>query len=712
MAKKKASKRQADDGQQFMQRLQVNLDFFRKHQPTLYKILSTLDLKNVELVVTPGRDDVDMIAYGHSCYKGLAKEFSESEAAGVLAENPEDKPIQTFAPPSAGSYWKRNFGNSLIQSIILHSPLRHRPFRGYIRGNFFPSMVFLGVGLGYHIDWLTKRSPIVNGIIIERDPEKFAVSLYTVDWPKICSRFSRKGHTLTFAVGKANTEQDIRTLVSHFMAKDVPFYPFFSIYYNHLADIEIARGVMATAQDLSVISSNWIDYDNDIVRLKNTVHNVRQGIRFLSGRPDHQVSQPVAIVGSGPSIDERIEELKHIRERVTVMSAGTGLRPLLAAGIIPDFHVELDPGFDVFRSHEDVDHEKLQQITLLAVNEINPRVAALFGEVVYYFKVDNALPYLLEIEDQAFGGCNPTVTNAALAIAYAMGVSRVFLFGTDYGFVSENRDHADHSVYGEKGGLEYARKLVSDDHQHSQKPDAFEVPSVSGGTVLTRSHYYSAKRSVEELIFQITQAGKGFRVYNCSEGAAIERTQWLQAGEVEENLVSGVALTPELIRPLARQLPKDSLDRCLPAVQHELTRICKHFTRLLKEARLAGRKDLCTVVNHIRYAVEEFKPIAGQPTSRAQMYVHQLIVGSLKHFLYVGLCHGMACQDDELKPFLATWKNKFLEFLDTAPSHFGQVVMNDLNVETDPWTSRNLYDSDPGFEGMMPLQKVKIGLDP
>src|SRR5690606_20284278 len=117
-------------------------------------------------------------------------------------------------PPSADNYRKKTFANKLLQEIILASPMIKRPFTGYKRGNFFPSMVFLGAGLGYHIDWLSQRVPIVNGIIIEREPEKFAVSLYTVDWAKICSRFARSGHSLTFAIGQARSLVEIRDLVS------------------------------------------------------------------------------------------------------------------------------------------------------------------------------------------------------------------------------------------------------------------------------------------------------------------------------------------------------------------------------------------------------------------------------------------------------------------------------------------------------------------
>lgn len=711
MAKKKAGKHKQDDGQQFMQRMQANLSYFQRHHPDVYKLLASIDLQNVELVVTPGRDDVDMVAFGKSCYRGLAREFSEDEAAKVLEENPEEKPIITFAPPSADTYRKKTFVNKLIQEIILASPMVKRPFTGYKRGNFFPSMVFLGAGLGYHIDWLSQRVPIVNGIIIEREPEKFAVSLYTVDWAKICSRFARRGHSLTFAIGQARSLVEIRDLVSHYMTKDVPFYPFFSTYYNHLADVDAARGVLETAKDLSVVSANWIDYDNDLIRLRNSLHNLKGAIRYIARAPEEKLVKPVVVVGSGPSIDQRISDLVKIRDKVTVISAGTGLRGLLAAGVIPDFQMELDPGNVVYQFHAETDPDLLKQVTLLAVNEINPKVPGLFKEVVYFLKVDNALPYLLGLEKCGFNHCNPTVTNAALAIAHTLGASEIYLFGTDYGFESEERDHSDHSVYGLKSDSEISRRLRENKAKAARKRKVFEVPSVTGGTVLTYSAYYAAKRSVEDLIYSLRQQGRQFEVYNCAEGAEIAGVDWLSSDRLLARFSEtafpddAVGLDRELLEGLLDDLPAGSLARAMPAMHKELLRIAGFYAREVKQARLRGRKDLCALVNELRQDAAELRQVAGKPVSREQVYVHQILMGSLKHFLYVGLCHGMACEDGELPAFMKIWRANFLAFLAEVPEHFEKVVFSDLPVEEDPWANRTLYNADPGFEGVMPLEE-------
>ncbi|MGM0953482.1 MAG: 6-hydroxymethylpterin diphosphokinase MptE-like protein [Pseudomonadota bacterium] len=710
---KRLASRQPDTSEQFLQRMQKNLAYFQKHHPGVHKLLAALDLKNVELVVTPGRDDVDMVAFGKSCYRGLAREYSLDEAAGVLKDNPESKLIRTFAPPAADRYRKKNFVNKLLQEVVLSSPVMKRPFAGYIRGNFFPSMVFLGAGLGYHIDWLSRTTQIVNGIVIEREPEKFAVSLYTTDWSSICSRFAKRGRSLSFAIGKADSLQEIRALVSRSMTQDVPFYPFFSTYYNHLADVEIARGVLETAKDLSVVSANWIDYDNEMVRLKNSLHNFSKDGQFIARAPDRELEKPVVVVGSGPSIDKRIDDLKAIRDKVTVISAGTGLRALLAADVIPDFQMELDPGNLVYRFHSETDRELLKKVTLLAVNEVNPKVPELFKEVIYFLKFDNALPHLLGCESKAFNGCHPTVTNAALSIGYSLGAKEVYLFGTDYGFESEDRDHADHSIYGKKSGAEITQKLRPGSGKKAAQKKVFETESVTGGTILTRFDYFVAKRSVEDLVFGLTSDGRSFSVYNCADGARIEGVEWLSSSQLLERFETiavnedKLALDRELLGTLLEEIPAGCLAYRMPAVARELARVSEFFERLVRSARLEGRKDLCLLVNEIRQYFAEIRPVGGKTVSREFVYVHQLLSGSVKHFLFVGLCHGMACEDSEIKVFLKKWRANFQAFWQEIPEHFKRVVLSDLPPDQDPWSNRTLFNADPEFEGMMPLEVLK-----
>ncbi|MBY6219376.1 6-hydroxymethylpterin diphosphokinase MptE-like protein [Marinobacter nauticus] len=706
MAKKRKNQNQQaqqDDGRIFMQRLQKNLEFFKKRRPGIYKMLANMQLQRVELVVTPGKDDVDMVANGKSCYRGLAREYSLEEADKVVQENPESKKIRTFAPPWETSYQKENFADQILRRIVKESPVKPSTFKGYIRGNIFPSMVFLGCGLGYHIDALTKKVPIINGIVIEREPEKFAVSLYTVDWEEICSRFSRKGFSLTFAIGKADQPEQIRRLVSQYMTKDVPFYPFFSTYYNHLADIDLAKGVMENANDLAVIAANWSNYDNELMRLSNTAHNIRRGGCFLP-RPDAmEQSKPLVVVGSGPSLDKRIKSLKEVRDQVVVVSAGTALRPLLAHGVTPDYHAELDPAYLIYQLLSDIGEERIRDIPLLAVNEVNPFVPTLFNNVFYYFKSDNMQPALLGLSERSFSNCNPTVTNAALSIGHALGFRTIYLFGTDYGFESADKDHSSKSVYGDDTDSAIAEDIQKRVQASVKKRRVFKTPSVDGGTVLTRNDYYSAKRSVEELIYRLKSSGTPPQIFNCADGAVIDGAQWLPESEFREQFVGskkgGVFDALETFKELAEPLSIGAFDEALEDVLKELERLCDLHAKTVKAARLQGRRDLCALVNDIRERINVIHPLPGKTiVTGDQRMAHQLLKGSLQHFLYVGACHGMACEDDDVVAFEKCWEQGFLEFLSRVPKHYAKVMLEQRPLFDDPWAKRFIGDRDPEFD--------------
>jgi len=704
MAKKgKQNKNTAqDDGQVYMQRLERNLAFFQRHRPALYKMLSGLDLQRVELVVTPGKDDVDMVEQGQSCYRGLAKEYSVDEAHRMLQENRGGKRILTFPPPSEKNYPQKNFASDLLKKVIAESPVAKTGFQGYLLGNFYPSVVFLGCGLGYHIEEVCKKAEIINAIIVEREPEKFAVSLYTVDWEEILSNFRKAGKTLTFAVGKAESEAQVKAVVYGQMTQDLPFYPFFSIYYNHLADIPLAKGVLDASRDLTVLATNWSNYDNELIRLVNTAHNARSGMTYLANLGRKTIPFPMAVVGSGPSIDGRIASLKKMRDRLFVVSAGTGLKPLLAEGIIPDLHVELDPSYIIYQVHEELPRDTLKKIPLLAVNEVNPLVCDLFKNVTYFFKSDNMLPRLAVSQNELFFGCNPTVTNAATALGQALGFQKIYLFGTDYGFKDKDYHHASQSIWGQKYAKpiqEREERLKTANHPTRR---VFEVEGADGEAVLTRNDYYTAKRSMEDFLRKVRSGlASGLEVYNCADGAAIAHAPWMSVEEFEESLSGAdgrVWDASEVLGSHQRELMEGAMDIPVARVYEEVKRECASYTRKLKKAPMRGRRDLCLLVNQLRLDAVTVSPDANSQTVRPeQFYCAQLLKGSVLHFLAVGICHGMACEDDELKGFLKTWKARFLEFLDTTPKHFKMVMLSGRTLENDPWVRRSRVDDDPDF---------------
>lgn len=693
---------QGDTAQAFLRQKEKNLNYFKAHLPRLYHAIENMILSRAELVVTPGAKDVDMTVNGESCYRGVAKEYSEDEVLAFLKKNSPDKPIVTFPPGWASSYTGDRFAAAKLKRVLEASPVNEDNFEGYYRGNFFPSIVILGCGLGYHIEALVNRALIVNAFIVERDPEKFALSLFTVDWASICSKFKRRGHSINFAIGLANSEEALRDLLARHLSSSVPFHPFLTVYYNHLADVELARTAVDVGKDIALIAANWSNYDDQLIRLKNTQFNVRKGINYLTGGVVEPHSRPLVVVGSGPSIDHRIDSLKAVRPDVVIVSAGTGIRPLLAKGIKPDIHVELDPSYSVHQQHLDLDREALKGITLLAVNEVNPHVSTLFDRTFYYFKSDNAVPGLLGVRDASFSGCNPTCTNAALALGYGLGFRKVFLFGTDYGFLNPHKDHSKDSVYGEKAQTHFAKDFQK--RAAERKHSTFSIQSVTGEKMYTRPDFYSAKRSVERLLLGMKEISKEVEVFNCSDGVEIEGSIWLGGDsfllEIERLGRSEMPDLEEVLSASEKHLDCEAFQKCLPELQKSLGREALAVAKMVKRARLGGRKDLSLLANELRAVATDVGSENGRSYTPADICVKQLIHGTLLRFVQAGLCHGLASDNVHLGQFLKDWRNGFQSLLKNMPGHFEKVMSDDGPYAENPWSQTSNRLPEPTFEAL------------
>jgi hypothetical protein len=694
------TKGQDSSAEIYIRRKQRNLDYFKVNLPRIYQILENQVLTRAELVVTPGAKDVDMVVDGRSCYRGLAKEYSRDEALQFLKDNPPEKPAKTFPPQKPESYPQQRFASSRMRQIIETSPVTRENYQGYFRGNnLFPSVVFLGCGLGYHIEALLERTTIVSAFIVERDAEKFALSLFTIDWARICSSFQRRGYEINFAIGFESDDVDMQTLLARHLKNAVPFYPFLTTYYNHLADVELAKTATAVAGDVATVVAHWPDYDDQLIRLKNTALNIDNGIRYIQKKNLDETRYPVIVVGSGPSIDDRMDSLKQCRDKVIVLSAGTGLRALVAAGIKPDLHIELDPGYFVYQAHADMGDGALTDIPLLTIHEVNPHVPKLFGDTRYYFKADSVTPSLLGISGDGFPGCNPTCTNAALTIAYTLGFRNIFLFGTDYGFESAEKDHASESVYGDKAGSEFSRSAR--ERAINRKHAVFHVARVNGGKILTRNDYFSAKRSVELLLSELESTAADFRVFNCADGAEIIGTTWLSQDQFRESIDScndaDVKDLEARLASLEKQLAPEVLNRTLPDVIREAELEMAELAQIVRKASIGGVKDLALLANEIRMTIRKVAPRKGRSdVVPAQLMMNQLLQGAVLRLVHIGLSHGLACKDARLRgEFVKDWQRQVLEILKAWPDHLAQVMLDDRPSSESPWARTGILMPEP-----------------
>ncbi|AZT84482.1 DUF115 domain-containing protein [Marinobacter sp. NP-4(2019)] len=671
----------------FIARKIKNLQFFNTYYKGIYDHFLDLQLSRLELSITPGSKDVDVLEGGASLYPNGAVDTAGKEARDFIRMFSERKRIKNFRLRTATKLPYQRFALDLIYQCASESPVSARPFAGYIFDEFVPSVVFLGVGLGLHIDEITRSIDIVNAIIYEPDPEFFALSMFVVDWQAVWARFEKKGYSLSFVISSNyNSDEHVRMLENE-MKKSIPFHPDFTVFLSHRSDERLIKIFEGVRDRLPVINANWDNLDRQVDHLNQQLHNLERHPPIIFPRQCQAVERPIVIVGSGPSLDNRIESIKAHRRSIVLMSAGTGLRALLRNGIEPDFHVELDSDFVIYDIISNSGLSPDNNIVLFAKSTVNPLVTDLFSEVFLFHSAETNDYHFLG-HSEAFAGASPTCTNAALSLATNLGFRNIFLAGSDYGFLSESSDHSEHSVYGALDNSDFVQRFQAT--VGGRKSEVLEVESVDGGTILTRGDYLSAKIKAEDLIRAHNRRASPPAFYNLSDGARIEGADWVSP-EAFPDLVQRLCgnsgeLTAfqEALRKEADHVSQKLIDERPSELGRELKQRCARFESLIKKSPLSRRVDGVRLANAMRVELRDVSRKRGMSENGGvRLMAFQLMWGSTLQFIYLLLAHGLACEDDELETFFHTWRKTSLEFFAEIPREYNEKVLVRLPREED-----------------------------
>ncbi|MCG8614169.1 MAG: DUF115 domain-containing protein, partial [Pseudomonadales bacterium] len=429
------SNNSANPLQDFIELRAKNLNFFRSYYPGIYEFFSTYQLKGSKLDILPETNEVDLIVDGGSLYSKRAKQYAKREMAAFLNAYDYGTKVKSVRPLAKDTYTNQRLFARSISGLYEQYYEKFQgsvPFGGYQLPDFFPLVVFMGCGLGLHIQYLASIRDIRHCLILETDMDRFAGSFYCVDWEQTLMPFlSDPARSCKFILlPDLQDEQLIYGAVWNELIRMCPIFPLTTLFYNHLSNPVFDRVSDRINRDIYVHLFSFGNFDDEINQLNNTLHNFRRGVSLI-GKPDqNHLDLPVCIVGSGPSLESRQAELKSIQNKVLIISCGTALGALLKLGIVPDIQVELESDYVTYTLHAQLEHvEKLKDVRLLGAAQLNPLLFELFGTAKVFFKSDGALAYWFEKQEQAIPNATPTCTNAALAICLHFGFKNILLFG-------------------------------------------------------------------------------------------------------------------------------------------------------------------------------------------------------------------------------------------------------------------------------------------
>lgn len=522
-----------------------NLNALKQHFPQFYKKFKDYKPEHYGLELDE-KGNLNIAANGQFVYDRNPQELSKEQfelffsaptrSLYQLNINKDQDTTDMFA--HIGLLKKlANLGNDAIEKSASKAK--------YDAPEFYPIMCVIGVGLGYHLEYMIEHD-IGHLHIYEPNTDFFYASLFVVNYTALIQRFTEKNRRLSIVIGiepENYIEELHRTLVEvgTYQAAMMPVIK----HYDSERVNEALRRFWDAATNFY---SGFGFVEDEIISINHTTKNIESNLPYVPATLNlsELSNKPVFICGAGPSLDTSIEFLKKHRDNITIFSGGSALPPLHKAGIVPDLHFEIERTEALYDWVSALgDEEYFKQVSLVTMNTVSPKVIGLFGAAYLYLKPNDGGTDLVR---QTFGkktdnvmmlyASNPTVTNAATAFAARTGFKELYFVGMDLGFKDEGYHHSKSSIYYKEDDESFNEKYKE------VRGGLKSVEGNFGGEVLTTGVFDWARHSIEYVLRRPQYSD--IKAYNCSDGAKIFRAEPTNINDVEITENDGESLAEYL----------------------------------------------------------------------------------------------------------------------------------------------------------------------
>lgn len=339
------------------------------------------------------------------------------------------------------------------------------------------------------------------------------------------------------------------------------------------------------------------------VNAKNVFHNCKymyDGYSVLSLLHILTPDVPTIVVSAGPSLNKNMLDLKNAVGKANIIATDTAMKPLLNAGIIPNFFVVVDglkPGI-LF------EHKDISKVPIVTMNAISDEPMRIHKGKKFYYVGDSGLEHEIMKRAKARDNktvlmpglsCGGSVAHMAYSLGIFMGSKTIILIGQDLA-MTNNRTHADGT---------FQDKMEEIDVNSGQY---FEVESIDGGKVLTRNDFYNYIKWYEDQI----RTQSEIRVIDATEGGAkIHGTEIMTLKEaIEEtctkefNVSYKVSRCPKMLSEVGREEMLKVLEEVperLAEVEKKAIEGIKRYEKLMKfsKKKLYSEKELNKLLKQI-----------------------------------------------------------------------------------------------------------------
>ncbi len=304
--------------------------------------------------------------------------------------------------------------------------------------------------------------------------------------------------------------------------------------------------------------------------------------------------KPAIIVAAGPSLRRNIDRLRDAAGRAVIIAVQTTLRPLLEAGVVPQFVTALDYHEISARFYERLPRDLPTE--LVAEPKVSPEVVRAWcsveGRRLTFLGNDAADTLLRELRPRKPRlPAGATVAHLAFSLAEHLGCSTAILVGQDLGF-SDGLAYVPGTSYDDVWRPETGRFCTFEmrqwEHIARDRAALRRVEDYQGNSTYTEQRLFTYLKQFEAMF-----ARTSMRVVDATEGGVAKaHTVRMGLAEAIDTLCTdGVGPVPDYPDILPGAPSPEAVAACLrrrAAEAHTIAEICRETASLLDDIARAG----------------------------------------------------------------------------------------------------------------------------
>ncbi len=383
--------------------------------------------------------------------------------------------------------------------------------------------IFIGVGLGFHMQEINRKLNPFTTLIIEPELEVFRLSLFATDYTEFQSEYRK----LFLSVEEDKLQ---RTSI---MEEFYSYHNYMNYNIKHHLLIESDRYLFEELVDFfSSNSVTFFPYTSTIQNIFRTKKFIEDKHRFLNFDTIHEkkilANKKVLIIAAGPSLDGYIEWIKENQHKFIIVAVDVILRKLEKHNIVPDIVFSIDPSYLCASYLTTENKHFLDNSAIVFLSQQHLDVMKIVDKKNIYFS--QSMPLISRI---GYLGSVSNVGTFSYMIAVHLGAKEIYTIGND-------------AAFNQKTGSRYAddssciqSEEIKIEEKNNNVISSFDVLEVKGNLlpfVKTNRSLLNFKDSFEGITFALKQVYE-YEVFNLSNGVFIEHFTPMTRDEIDEKIL-------------------------------------------------------------------------------------------------------------------------------------------------------------------------------